>query len=247
MFAHVVPSGMMNDDEASPTLCVAYAGIDRVRPACSMVRMQISQARVDDIPAIATLMASSFADDPVMHQFFPRASGRGEAMTRVFAIELERFYIPLGVVDVVRAETNDLAQPAMMGTALWAKPGIRMSRRSEAVMAAHMARALGRHIVQYMHLDRFDSQAAPKFPHWYLYTVAVAPQAQGQGIGGRLLDHGITRAGDMPIYLESTTEGSQKLYERKGFQPLGIIPSPIRSPEVGMWRPGRVAGLRQPE
>ncbi|MGO1590506.1 MAG: GNAT family N-acetyltransferase [Ancrocorticia sp.] len=229
--------------------------------------MQISEAGYDDVPAIAALMAASFAHDPVMAQFFPSANGRNEAMTKVFRIELEQFYIPLGVVDVVRASgtgsdaggtgsdtggtgtrvSGTGAQPRdqILGTALWAKPEVAMTRWDEAKMTARMARVLGRHIFQYMHLDRFDSAAAPKFPHWYLYTVAVDPQAQGQGVGGKLLEYGIARAGDSPIYLESTTEGSQKLYERKGFQPLGIIPSPIKSPEVGMWRPGRVNGLRR--
>lgn len=203
--------------------------------------MEISRATQADIPAIAELMTASFADDPVMHQFFSHAGKRHQAMLRVFTLELERFYLPLGVVDVVRTERG------VVGTALWAKPNVSMKKIDEAILTVHLARALGRHVFQYLHLDRFDSQAAPKFPHWYLYTVAVDPSAQGQGIGGKLLDHGLARAGDTPIYLESTTEGSQKLYERKGFQPLGIIPSPIKAPEVGMWRPGRVAGLRQEE
>lgn len=204
--------------------------------------MEISEARLADVPDIAALMTSCFIDDPVMRQFFANGKTRAEAMYKVFAVELEKYYIPRGVVDIVR-NVDDHA--GLLGTSLWAKPDTPMRRRDELAMLPVMARALGRHFFQYSHLDRYDSDAAPRFAHWYLYTVAVSPAAQGMGIGGQLLDHGIARAGDTPIYLESTTEGSQKLYERKGFLPLGIIPSPIEAPEVGMWRPGHVAGFRR--
>ena len=120
--------------------------------------MEISQATQADIPAIAELMTASFADDPVMHQFFSHAGKRHQAMLRVFTLELERFYLPLGVVDVVRTERG------VVGTALWAKPNVSMKKIDEAILTVHLARALGRHVFQYLHLDRFDSPGSPKVP-----------------------------------------------------------------------------------
>ncbi len=196
---------------------------------------KIQKARRRDIPALAKLLTEGFADDPLLAEYVARSRDPELALERFFTTELEKFYIPRGVVDIVKDEG------VLKGVALWVNPDAPMRRRDELRMLPDLVRALGRSLPRAMRIDMHDAAAVPGFPHWYLYTIVVSPRAQGQGIGGMLLDHGIERVGDYPIYLESTTPGSRKLYERKGFVPLGVIPSPSQSPEVGMWRPGRVA------
>lgn len=196
---------------------------------------KIQKARRRDIPALAKLLTEGFADDPLLAEYVARSRDPELALERFFTTELEKFYIPRGVVDIVKDEG------VLKGVALWVNPDAPMRRRDELRMLPGLVRALGRSLPRAMRIDMHDAAAVPGFSHWYLYTIVVSPRAQGQGIGGMLLDHGIERVGDYPIYLESTTPGSRKLYERKGFVPLGVIPSPSQSPEVGMWRPGRVA------
>lgn len=53
--------------------------------------------------------------------------------------------------------------------------------------------------------------------------LTVVPAAQGRRVGSRLLAHGLERAGDMPVALESTTPGSRRLYERCGFELVELI------------------------
>ena len=196
--------------------------------------MDIQKARRRDIPTLAKLLTQGFADDPLRAEYVARSRDPEVALERFFTTELEKFYIPRGVVDLVKDDGM------IKGAALWVSPDAPIRRRDELRMFPGLVRALGRSLPRAMRIDYHDAAAVPGFPHWYLYTIVVSPQAQGQGIGGVLLDYGIARAGDYPIYLESTTPGSRKLYERKGFFPLGVIPSPSESPEVGMWRPGRV-------
>ena len=181
------------------------------------------------------MLTEGFVNDPVLAQYVARARDPERALELFFTTELDKFYIPRGVVDMVKEDGQ------LKGTALWVSPDAPIRRRDNLRMMPGLVRALGRGLPRAMRLDYHDSAAVPGFPHWYLYTVVVSPLAQGQGVGGALLDHGIERAADSAIYLESTTPGSQRLYERKGFVPLGVIPSPSSVPEVGMWRPGRTA------
>lgn len=62
--------------------------------------------------------------------------------------------------------------------------------------------------------------------HWYLVVLATHPDAQGQGLGGRMLKEFQRAAVEAvegqnekvkPIYLESSSRGSQRLYRRCGF------------------------------
>lgn len=196
--------------------------------------MDIRSATVEDIESIAALATQGFIKDPVMAEYVKRTRDPEKALDDFFMIELKEFYIPKGIVDVAEVEGK------ILGVALWCDPDVPMTKADELRMVPGMVRTLGRSFPRVRVLGSYDGAATPKFRHWYLYTVAVDPAAQGQGIGAALLDHGIARAGDTPIYLESTTPGSRRLYERKGFIALGVVPSIHPAPQVGMWRPGSV-------
>jgi GNAT superfamily N-acetyltransferase len=64
------------------------------------------------------------------------------------------------------------------------------------------------------------SERHPLEDHWYLAVLGVAPEFQGQGVGGRLLDTLRARAEEenTPIYLESDRDESVQFYLRRGFE-----------------------------
>jgi GNAT superfamily N-acetyltransferase len=65
----------------------------------------------------------------------------------------------------------------------------------------------------------------PSFEHWYLPLIGVDPLAQGRGLGTALMHHVLTdldRAG-MPAYLEATSPRNRTLYERHGFEAIGLM------------------------
>lgn len=70
------------------------------------------------------------------------------------------------------------------------------------------------------------AKAHPReFPHRYLYSIATVPKWRGHGAGaaiisGRLKD---AAANGLPVYLESSTERSARLYERCGFAREGEL------------------------
>jgi hypothetical protein len=57
-------------------------------------------------------------------------------------------------------------------------------------------------------------------PHWYLEGLGVRANSQGQGIGALLLQPALKQA-DLdghPCYLETSTEGGVRFYQRHGFE-----------------------------
>lgn len=66
---------------------------------------------------------------------------------------------------------------------------------------------------------RLHDKTAPE-PHWYLSILGVSPEYQGQGIGGKLLQPVLKEADrtNMPCYLETSTTGAVRFYQRQGFE-----------------------------
>ena len=56
--------------------------------------------------------------------------------------------------------------------------------------------------------------------HWYLAAIGVDPEHQGEGLGSTLVTSGLRRADlqNVPIYLETETEGNVGWYEGFGFE-----------------------------
>jgi ribosomal protein S18 acetylase RimI-like enzyme len=67
------------------------------------------------------------------------------------------------------------------------------------------------------------------FSRWpYLRLLGVAPQAQGRGVGARLLDHAEEQLRDRSRHLfllaSEFNEGAQRFYARQGYRQIGAIP-----------------------
>jgi ribosomal protein S18 acetylase RimI-like enzyme len=60
----------------------------------------------------------------------------------------------------------------------------------------------------------------PKSPHFYLDTIGVHPEKQGQGYATTLLRHTLTRLDEKrrPAYLESSNIHNNPLYKRHDFE-----------------------------
>ncbi len=84
-------------------------------------------------------------------------------------------------------------------------------------------------------------QYHPKTPHWYLSMLGVDPARQGRGLGSALLKHTLSRVDDehAVAYLESSNMKNVPLYERHGFEVMGVIQPGDFPPLVPMLRPAR--------
>jgi ribosomal protein S18 acetylase RimI-like enzyme len=61
--------------------------------------------------------------------------------------------------------------------------------------------------------------------HYYFANIGVAPAAQGQGLGSRLMRPTLDRADveGLPAYLEASSERNAALYERLGFRCTEVL------------------------
>jgi ribosomal protein S18 acetylase RimI-like enzyme len=76
-------------------------------------------------------------------------------------------------------------------------------------------------------------------PHAYLWFQGVAPQAQGQGVGSRLLKARTDQldATRLGAFLETSTERNVSLYQRHGFEVVAEYrPGPSGPTNWAMWR-----------
>jgi len=73
----------------------------------------------------------------------------------------------------------------------------------------------------------------PQEACWYLPLIGVDPSHQGRGLGARLMQHALNCCDEdgLPAYLESSNPANISLYERFGFEVMGVIQTPS-SPAV---------------
>jgi len=121
-------------------------------------------------------------------------------------------------------------------SALWLPPGLTSDEEAmssivdESISPADLER-------QGAFLER---QAAihPREPHWYLPLIGVDPMYQGHGYGSALLAFSLVivdRDGGS-AYLEATNPRNRALYERFGFETVGVIQVADSPPMWPMFR-----------
>jgi len=123
--------------------------------------------------------------------------------------------------------------------ALWLPPGV--SSDSEAMAAAigpHLTEATGAVVGE---VSAAMSGYHPHEPHWYLAFVGVDPVRQGLGLGSAILKAGLKRCDEDGViaYLESSSPRNIPLYERFGFEVIGVVQPGDFPPVYPMLRAAR--------
>lgn len=122
---------------------------------------------------------------------------------------------------------------AFSGVAFWLPPGVHSDEEAmdapvkEGISAAEQEEICG-------FLDQMG-ECHPPGQHWYLPMIGVDPARQRLGYGSALLRHGLETcdAHGVPAYLEATSERNKALYERHGFEAIGVIQTGSSPP---MWQ-----------
>ena len=194
----------------------------------------IRKGAAADLPGIGRALAAAFETDPVTAWYWRRRTHRREHLSAWFSLIARMHFLPHGQVFV--ADDGD----GIAGCAMWAGPGAwRFSMRAELRLAREVVPRLGLRLpLATVAMRRMESRH-PEEPHWYLSTLGVDPEHQGQGLGSRLMFEILERCDReaLPAYLESSTEDSKALYERHGFETRETIHLPLGGPPLWlMWR-----------
>lgn len=87
-----------------------------------------------------------------------------------------------------------------------------------------------------------DAHHPKSVPHFYLMTIGVDPQFQGQGLGSAMLQATLASIDQqkLPAYLESSSPKNVPLYKRHGFEVTSEFKLREDGPPMwGMWRAAR--------
>ncbi|MEQ1763800.1 MAG: GNAT family N-acetyltransferase [Pyrinomonadaceae bacterium] len=126
--------------------------------------------------------------------------------------------------------------PDFAGAALWLKPGV---ESNEDALLGLIWESTSSDVQKDL-FPMFEQMAAfhPESPHWYLPMIGVEPSRQGSGVGSALLQHSLANcdADGLPAYLESSNPKNLSLYERFGFEQIGVIRSGDAPPMFPMLR-----------
>ncbi|MFC7430456.1 MULTISPECIES: GNAT family N-acetyltransferase [unclassified Agrococcus] len=194
--------------------------------------MRIRPATIDEARWCAGVVAAALLDDPVGRRAVRTRHDRLRRMTGLYEAELRLGAFAHGHVDVAVEDDGE----SILGVAAWVRPDACSDLAATVRQAPRYVHAIGiAHAVSAIRALLRRRRARPDAAHWLLADVAVVEHARGRGIGAALLQHGLERC-DGAVYLEATTPGSQRLYERHGFvvhRRIGLVDGGF---PLGMWR-----------
>jgi GNAT superfamily N-acetyltransferase len=183
---------------------------------------------------VGELLAEAF-QEPVTFWLVPDAEHRPAIMTTFFGLVAE---------DSIRGGTVDVIGD-YEGTAVWFDMAGPAHEPEEPDL--RYTQAFGRYGDRWDVFDQLTSSNHPHgAPHHYLMLVGIRPDRQGQGLARALLEHHhetVAGPAGLPTYLEATSAGSRRLYQRLGYQDLrDPLQLPDGPPIFPMWRPAGGVG-----
>ncbi|KAA0919238.1 GNAT family N-acetyltransferase [Dietzia sp. ANT_WB102] len=183
--------------------------------------LTIRSATSADAPAIAGILSEAFRDDPAWSVSLTRQENKVATLAAHYGRRVRRHpeWVDVAVDD-----------GRIVGAILWeppASPGVLDTARRAVTAAARqvLGRLPGGHGIR--HTQQIEAYR-PDEPHWYLRDIGTGPDARGKGVGSALLEHRLRIVDRSPTpltFLESTTPGSRRLYERFGFEAVGSVPT----------------------
>ena len=195
---------------------------------------EVRRASNADIPALASMLARAFVDDPVSI-WACREDHLRPAMLEQF--NRERLRQLVGEEDVWTA-------PGSASAALWAPPGRwRTTAREDLALLRPLLhpRLISRMPLVVRGLLGVERAHPLQPPHWYLAVLGTEPAAQGQGLGSAVLAPVLEQCDrdDVAAYLESSKERNIAFYARHGFRVTRELHLPRGPTMWAMWRDPR--------
>jgi GNAT superfamily N-acetyltransferase len=176
-----------------------------------------------DLPALAATCAAAFRDDAMIR--WPMPDATPAILQELFRVILTP-YIESGVLWKIHG---------CDGGAAWLPPGVaaRFAEIEQSTRAA-ISPLTGDGGARYAAFWDWLDAHLPGEPCWFLDLVAVAPAAQGRGLGRALVTHGLqrARADRCPAFLETGTPRNVPFYESLGFQTVAEQQAPDGGPVI---------------
>jgi ribosomal protein S18 acetylase RimI-like enzyme len=172
---------------------------------------------MENLDGATETMSRAFRDDPLWRYVFPNTEERQKAQARFFHAIL--------TLSISKQQSYGIGTPPV-GVAVWNFPGqprvplsftaiVRLGQLafSPFAIAAFQVRRI------FAQFERMRKSYAPE-PHYYLQTIGIRPDFQGQGLASRLIHPFLEKAdaNGTNSYTETMTLSNVSLYEHFGFK-----------------------------
>jgi ribosomal protein S18 acetylase RimI-like enzyme len=192
------------------------------------------EAGEGDLAGVADDLSAAFSADPLFDWFMRTDGRRDQARDKLFSFIVRRLAWGAGRID--RPACGGAAAVWMPFEFVGPTPLIDELRTIPVMLAATGLARFGRLAAMRTDMDRHHPMQRR---HAYLWFLGVRPEAQGHGVGSRLLKAATDRldAAAEPAYLETQTERNVGLYRRHGFEVISEHRARADAPMMwSMWR-----------
>lgn len=195
-------------------------------------------ADASTVASAASDLSAAFVDDPIVGWFMREDAKRDQARHRFFQVLMRESALVDGEIE--RPSTEGGAAVWLPSERSGAQPLLRELRALPMLLnATGLARF--KRLTQLR--DAMDRHHPTDRPHDYLWFLGVHPDAQGAGVGSRLLKARTDRLDRLgrPAWLETATPRNVPLYQRFGFEITVEYRPAVDGPLIwGMWREPQV-------
>ena len=191
-----------------------------------MLTVDVRPAVPADEPLVIGVITLAFSTDPMARWAFPDPATYLAAMP-AFARAFGCNGFALGAAHLIEGG---------QGAAMWLPPGVQPDAETMNALTE-----------RYVPRDQLDDMMKvftqmesyhPSDDCWYLPMIGVDPSCQGRGYGSALLRYALPQCDrdGVAAYLESSNPRNISLYERHGFERLGLIQAGTSPTMVPMLR-----------
>ncbi|WP_328450474.1 GNAT family N-acetyltransferase [Amycolatopsis sp. NBC_00438] len=179
----------------------------------------VRSAGPSDVDAVVGILVAAFQDDPMSRWIFPGDDRRRTGAHPAFFRALTDLAVATGSVDLTADHT---------AAVIWTPAG--GDGGGDVLIPGLDDDELHRLGV----LLGLLAAREPREPHWHAQFIGVRPGRQREGLGARLVRHGLDRydAEGASTYLEASSPDSARLYRRLGFTDHGPAFSPPGGPPM---------------
>lgn len=198
--------------------------------SASALSPTVRVAQLRESGPLKAALAAAFFDDPVFGWLISGGARRQARLERYFAIQLAH----------ALADGHVWTSDGLYGAALCMPPGRwRVPPRLMAANSGRLASVFRGRLPRAVGLLAAMERRHLRGAHYYFSYIGVAPEAQGRGLGSRLMRPALDRCDEerLPAYLEASSERNAALYERLGFQCTEVLRFAGSPPLMLMTRP----------
>lgn len=183
---------------------------------------RVRRAGPGDVPEARTVLAAAFDASALMRWALPDAATRRDAIAAWLGPALDR-YVAVGRVDVVEDEDGIRAVAAWrLPRPVPEHPVLRSAPSGAGALAALVGAERAARVLEVL---GGSAAHAPDEPAAYLHFLAVRPDAQGGGLGSRLVRHALAEhdAAGTTTWLCTADARNLPFYARLGYGVVGEV------------------------